>query len=99
MIEAVTAEQKYVHAVQYMTCDQNCVVIAGFMSDTVRRVWRADMKDVISLGDGGEGVSSNKDCNGVDTEGLWFRVNVCFREANPLATDDEGGGEGGRLEV
>lgn len=57
------------------------------------------MKDVISFGEGGAGVSSNSDCKGVDTEGRWPRAKVCFREAKPLATDEDGGGDGGRLEV
>lgn len=74
-------------------------MIAGLISETVRRVCKADMNDVMFFGEGVDVVSSNNDCKGVEIDGRWLRVKVCFKEANPLATEEEGGGEGGRLEA
>lgn len=41
-------KQTYVHAAQYMTCDQSWTVKAGLISDRVSRVCNAVINEVMS---------------------------------------------------
>jgi hypothetical protein len=74
--------------VQYITCDHNCVVRAGFTSERVRRVCKAVKKDVTSTGDVGGGLSGKRECKGADCKPR-ARLNVCLNEENPRDVDDD----------
>ena len=74
----------HVHDVQYITCDHNCVVKAGLMSERVRRVCSAVKNATRSSGEGGGGASGNSDCRGV-----WFRAMLCLREEKAFDADGD----------
>ena len=90
------------HAVQYITCDQNCVMIAGLISDNVRKVCKAVMKEVISLGVIVGEVSLKSDCRGAAADPARVRAKLCRKDAKPpcFVADrgPDGDGEGGRLD-
>ncbi len=77
-------------------------MMAGLTSDSVRKVCRAVIKEVISLGVMVVDVSVNNDWRGAAAEPARVRAKLCLRDANPplfergIATDGEG--EGGRLD-
>jgi hypothetical protein len=71
-----------------MTCDHNCVVNAGFISESVKSVWRAVRNEVRSEGEGVRGASENRDCEGT-MEGVRARLKVCLRERKFLELEDE----------
>jgi hypothetical protein len=82
--------------VQYMTCDHNCVVITGFISDIVRREWKDVRNDVTSTGVDELAVSANREWR-VEIEGeLRLRENVCRMDEERPREWDMGEGDGGR---
>jgi hypothetical protein len=88
----------HIQAVQYITCDQNWVIIAGFIPERTNKVCRAVRKEVILAGDGVGSLSEKRDCSGVVDEPR-ARAKLWRRDAKPLFDcNTEGGvGDGGRL--
>jgi hypothetical protein len=88
--------------VQNMTCDHNCVINTGLMSERLKRACNAVRNDVISCGEGGGGELGKIDCKGMADEGARARLKVCLRDENPFAVgvDTEGcwiDGDGDRV--
>lgn len=79
------------HDVQYMTCDHNCVIITGLISDNSKSVCKDVRNEVRSSGDGGGGDvgSWNRDDKGVVADWPLARLTVCRKDENPREVEEE----------
>jgi hypothetical protein len=87
----MSTEDKNLHDVQYMTCDHNCVMMTGLMSDKIKSVWRDVRKEVRSSDDGsGCDVESWKIAD-MEVPDAWplARLTVCRKEEKPREVEDE----------
>jgi hypothetical protein len=77
-----------------MTCDQTCVIRAGFIPDMIISACNAVMNDVISAGEGGSGMSVNSVCSGVVAVDARPRDIVCRIVCSPSVAELDGVSEG-----
>lgn len=83
--EAYMRNSNHIHAVQYMVCDQSCMIMDGLMPESERRVCTAERKQISCSGElVFADPSLKRFCKDEIEEPALARLNDCRMEENGL---------------